>query len=67
MSKSETYKAEIMALWRSQGLALDEIRIRIFDSMPEWAQRDVVEQVRAEVKVLAGGFPLYPKPPVVSS
>lgn len=29
MSNPTIYKAEIMALWRSQGLALDEIRIRI--------------------------------------
>ena len=57
MSNSQNHKAEIMALWRSQGLALDEIRIRIFDSMPVWAQRDIVEQVRAEVKASESASP----------
>lgn len=57
MSNSDKYKAEIMSLWRSQGLALDEIRIRIFDSMPEWAQRDIVEQVRAEAKASESAIP----------
>ncbi|MDZ4851498.1 MAG: hypothetical protein SGI77_19585 [Pirellulaceae bacterium] len=63
--QSETYKAEIMALWRSQGMALDEIRIRIFDSMPLWAQRDIVEEVRREVAKTSSAIQSEPRAIIV--
>ena len=40
----------ITELWESQGMEIDELRLKIFFNMPLGLQREIIRQVRDEIE-----------------